>query len=227
MPAYIVSPLDGVPPMLLPGIPGYSFGGLVTDLPTVRMLVTSVAISGDVATLGVEMVEGDIPAVGSLISVRGTQTHNSAGSPYFNVSNVALTAVSINSLTGVGTVSFALSATNVSTTPDAGEAAVPVPETAETCANATGLQFGLQPASGLPNNSRDVEWSTETPSAPSDYEAHLQASMTDADADYVDIDTMSAPGTQIVNGVRANFLRVKIDGVEGGSSPTIIAKILV
>ena len=110
MPAYIVSPLDGIPPMLLPGIPGYFFGSLPSG-PTARMLVTSVTIAGDVATLGVEMVEGNIPAVGSLISVRGTQTASGAA----NVSNVALSAVSINAQTGVGTVSFALSHADVAT----------------------------------------------------------------------------------------------------------------
>ena len=97
MPAYIVSPLDGVPPMLLPGINGYSTGSLASG-PTARMLVTSVAINGsNVATLGVQMVEGNIPAVGSLISVRGTQTPTSGGAPNFNVSNIALASVSINS----------------------------------------------------------------------------------------------------------------------------------
>jgi hypothetical protein len=226
MPAYIQSELDGVPPMLLPGLPGYSYGSFNEGLPTSRMLVTSVSVTTDVATLGVKMVEGNIPAVGSLITVRGTQTASDAA----NVTNATLTGVSINQTTGVGTVTFALTHANIATDSSptaAGEAAVPVPEGTDVCQNGTGLQFSLQVASGLPNNSRDVEWSTETPSAPSGYTAHLQASMTDVDGDYVDIDTMTAPGTQIVNGVRANFLRGKLSGVSGGTSPTIIFKILV
>jgi len=228
MPAYIVSPLDGVPPMLLPGINGYSTGSLASG-PTARMLVTSVAINGsNVATLGVQMVEGNIPAVGSLISVRGTQTPTSGGAPNFNVSNIALASVSINSQTGVGTVTFALMSNTIATTPDAGEASVPVPEVPEALTTTTtGLQFGLQSAAGLPNNSRDVAWETQTPSAPASYTAHLQGAEFDQESQYVDLDTMSSVGTQQVAGVRANFLRIKWTSVSGGTNPTGIAKILV
>jgi len=228
VPSYIVSELDAHVPVLSPGVPGYSTGSYNDRVPPTRMQVTSVAIAGDVATLGVTILEGYIPVVGALISVRGTQTPTSGGAPNFNVSNIALTAVSINAITGVGTVSFALTASNISTTPDSGEAMVPQPEVGEALVSTTtGLQFGLQSVMGLPNNGRDVSWSTETPSAPSSYTAHLQGSEFDVDAQYVDLDTMTAPGTQIVNGVRANFLRIKWTSVSGGTNPTGIGKILV
>lgn len=225
MPAYIVSPLDGIPPMLLPGIPGYFFGSLPSG-PTARMLVTSVTIAGDVATLGVEMVEGNIPAVGSLISVRGTQTASGAA----NVSNVALSAVSINAQTGVGTVSFALSHADVATDSSptaAGEASVPIPETAEAMGDDTSLQFAMESAAGLPNNSRDLIWEIDTPSAPSSFSAALQVAITDEDSEYTTIDTATAVGSRQVAGVRGDFLRVKLSSVEGGTDPTVIAKVLV
>jgi hypothetical protein len=227
MPAYIETPLDGIPPMLLPGIPGYFYGSRNTNLPSTRMQVTSVAITGDVATLGVVMVEGDIPAVGSLISVRGTQTTTSGGAPNFNVTNAALIGVSINSTTGVGTVTFALTSTNLGTTADAGEAEVPVPEVAEAFANGTSLQFTMQSDSGLPNNSRDIVWDVQTPSAPSAFSAALQVALVDEDSDYTTIDTATATGSRQVAGVRGNFIRVKNSGVSGGSSPTVIEKILI
>ena len=226
MPLYIETPLDGIPPMLLPGIPGYLFGSFNPDLPTARMLVTSVAITGNVATLGVQMVEGDIPAVGSLISVRGTQTASGAA----NVTNVALASVSISSLTGIGTVTFALIHANVATDSSptaAGEAAVPVPEVGDAMTNKTSLQFSMQPASGLPNNSRDLEWTIETPSAPSSFSAALQIADTDADGDYTTIDTSTAVGSRQVAGVRANFVRCVLSSVTGGSSPTVIVKVLI
>ena len=228
MPAYLVTPLDGIPPMLLPGIPGYSFGSFNRDLPTTRMQVTSVAINGsNVATLGVVMLEGNIPAVGSLISVRGTRTVTSGGAPNFNVSNVALTGVTINAQTGIGTVTFALTSTTIATTPDAGAADVPVPEVAEAMTNSTGLQLTMQSASGLPNNSRDLLWDIQTPSAPSSFSAALQVAATDVDGDYTTIDTATAVGSRQVAGVRANFIRIKLSSVVGGTLPTVIAKILV
>ena len=223
MPAYIVTPLDGIPPMLLPGIVGYSFGSFNPDLPTTRMQVTSVAITSNVATLTVQMVEGNIPAVGSLISVRGTQKAGGA----FNVSNIALTGVSIVALTGIGTVTFALTHADVTSTPDAGAADVPVPEVAEAMTNSTGLQLTMQPASGLPNNSRDVEWTILTPSAPASVSAALQVADTDAEADYSTIDTSTAVGSRQVAGVRANFIRIKLSSVVGGTLPTVIGKVLV
>lgn len=209
--------------MLLPGIVGYSFGSFNSDLPTTRMQVTNVALTSNVATLGVQMVEGNIPAVGSLISVRGTQKAGGA----FNVSNIALTGVSIVALTGIGTVTFALTHADVTSTPDAGAADIPVPEVAEAMANSTGLQLTMQSASGLPNNSRDVEWTILTPSAPASFSAALQVADTDAEADYSTIDTSTAVGSRQVAGVRANFIRIKLSSVVGGTLPTVIGKVLV
>ena len=223
MSAYITNPLDGIPSMLLPGIPSYSFGSFNSDLPTVKMLVTNVALTTNVATLTVQMVEGNIPAVGSLISIRGTQ--KAAGA--FNVSNVALASVLINALTGAGTVTFALTHADVASTPDAGEAAVPVPEVAEAIASGTkGLQFGMQAVSGLASNSRDVSWVLATPSAPASFSATLEVADVDEESEYTVIDTATSVGLRTVLGVRANFIRIKFGTVTGGTSPSAIAKIL-
>ena len=224
MPAYITNPLDGIPPMLLPGVPGYSLGSFNADTPDAKLLVTSVAINGsNVATLGVQLIEGNIPAVGSLISVRGTQKAGGA----FNVSNVALVSVTINAQTGAGTVTFALTHADVASTPDAGEAAVPVPEVAEAIASGTkGLQFGMQAVSGLASNSRDVSWVLATPSAPASFSATLEVADVDEESEYTVIDTATSVGLRTVLGVRANFIRVRFGTVTGGSSPTAVAKIL-
>ena len=229
MPAYITNPLDGVPPMLLPGVPGYSLGSFNADTPDAKMLVSKVAINGsNVATLTVQLVEGNIPAVGSLISVRGTQTTTSGGAPNFNVSNVALTAVSIDPLTGAGTVSFALTSTTIATTPDAGEAVVKVPEVAESITGGKkGLQFSMQSVSGLASNSRDVSWALATPSAPASFSATLEVADVDRESEYTAIDTATAVGVRQVIGVRANFIRINFGTVSGGTNPTAIGKILV
>ena len=72
-PAYVAPPY-AKRSYLVPGIIGFSFGSFNEQEPPTKMQVTSVAMTGGTATLGVTILEGDAPLVGSLISVRGTQT---------------------------------------------------------------------------------------------------------------------------------------------------------
>src|SRR5271166_3895728 len=117
MPPYQIQPIVGSPaPMIQPGIPAYSFGSWKATKPVVRMAITKVAITSNVATLTVQILEGYIPAVGDLISVFATAT----SAPLFNVTNLALTAVSITATTGAGTVTFALTHADVTAVADVG-----------------------------------------------------------------------------------------------------------
>ena len=95
------------------GWPVYLFGSRVaTDA---QMAVTSVAIASNVATVGVTGWSGPLPVVGAFASLQGTQTN----SGIFNVTNAAITGVSVDQ-TGTGTITFALTHANVSTTTDVG-----------------------------------------------------------------------------------------------------------
>lgn len=212
------------------GIPAYSWGSFNDRAPDTRMQVTSVAITSNVATLGVTLLEGSIPVVGQLVTVTGTQTATSGGAPNFNVTNASITAVTgftTTPLNNTGTISFALSSSNISTTNDSGQAIAPPPELAEAMVNGSGQQFAMPSMSGLTSNSRDVSWVIATPSAPSAFTANLQVADVDQDAEYTTIDTTTATGLRIVTGVRANFIRINYSGVSGGSNPTSIAKILI
>jgi len=231
IPSYITNPLDGIPPLLLPGIPGYSLGSFNADTPDTKMLVTSVAINGsNVATLGVQITEGNIPAVGSLISVRGTKTTTSGGAPNFNVSNIALTAVSIDPLTGVGTVSFALTSTTIATTPDAGEAVVKVPVVLETLPGSAtpGLQFSVQSGSGAQDGQRGITWFTKFSGSPATVTIDLQGADVDEDAAYTTIDasTNTAGESRSLGNVNYQFYRI-LAASTGGTSPKIAAGIMV
>lgn len=205
--------------MLLPGIPSYSFGSFNADTPATKMLVTSVAIATNVATLGVKIVAGNIPPVGAPISVRGTQ----AASGAFNVSNKALTAVTIDAQTGAGTVTFALVHADVSTTPDAGQAIATVPEIGETLATSTAYrQFSTQAASGIPEQGRTVSWQTDfvTPtgaSAPSAISVALQGALHDIESEYTTLDTSSSTtgDLRLITGVNFPFLRLKVVSLTG------------
>jgi hypothetical protein len=231
MPAYQSDPTV-IRTSAISGTLFYSYGSPSTygpDDPGCSALVTSVAIASNVATVGLKITGGFKPVVNQLITIHGTQTATSGGAPNFNVTNVALASVS-GFNTGdnsTGTVTFALTSNNISTTTDAGEAYMPPLETADVCANGSGQQVALPTPSGFPSTSRDVQWSTKTPSAPSAYTANLQGALVDQDSEYTTIDTMTTPGNQTKTGVRANFLRVNLSGVSGGSSPTIVARIEV
>lgn len=127
MPNYPTNPLAAIP-LALPGIPVYAFGSFNDRVSPSKMGISNVALTTNVATLTVQVYEGNIPAVGSFITVTGTQQASGA----FNVANVALTGVTINATTGAGTVTFALTHANVSSVADSGLAIVPQPLVGET-----------------------------------------------------------------------------------------------
>src|SRR5258705_1170313 len=128
MPPYNSSPATNTPvPLLQPGVSGYAFGSFDRTFPTTLMQVTSVSLTGNFATVLVNLREGAMPTVGALITIRGTTAAGGA----FNVLNAAIQVVSFNQQTGVGSISFILVHADVVTTPDNGMAYVPVPEIGE------------------------------------------------------------------------------------------------
>lgn len=214
------------PELLQPGIPAYAFGSKNPLLPTVRMQITNVALTSNVVTLTVQMLEGNIPAAGSLITVTGT----SAGSGGANTANtpVALSSVSINATTGIGTVTYAKTATNIVSVADAGQATVEVPEVAQALSGATkSAAFAVQAAKG---QGRGISWEYSCPSAPSSTSIQLEGAISDEDAEYAIIGTAltSNSGGQAfaTAPIDVNFVRLNASTFSGGSTPSIIGKIL-
>ena len=58
----------------VPGQPTYLFGTFNWDVSPSKMAVSNVALTSNVATITVAVIEGPIPTVGSLISVIQTQS---------------------------------------------------------------------------------------------------------------------------------------------------------
>jgi hypothetical protein len=225
MPSYQNNPSGNNPvQMLLRGVPGYAFGSWDADQSTTLMQVTSVAKTGGTATVGVTMREGDIPIVGNLITVRGVATDNS-----FNVTNASLTNVTIDATTGKGTVQYAVTGGVVVTTPDAGQAYVPVQEVGEAVANGSSQAFAVQEVPAGDDNQMTVTWSTFFPSNPAAVTVNLQGSLFDIDAQYATLDSSTSVSgeTRTISDIRFRFLRFNITGASGGSSPTIVGKLLV
>lgn len=215
---------------LVAGKPSYSYGSFNTRVPNTQMSVSKVAITSNVATLTVQVLTGEIPAVGSLVSVTGTQTNSSI----FNVSNVALTGVTIDAVTGAGTITFALTHADVSTTTDNGTAIVKTPEVAVALANGSGTQFAIQHNSAVPQNGRTVAAVVSLPSLPTTATVTLQGAIADQDSEYADIFTVASVTGGVMTGgsgsvsiVNYNFVRLHVASVTGGSSPTIVGKILI
>lgn len=233
MSAYLSSPF-GIRSALLPGIVSYSWGSLDSHNPGTRMSIQSVAITSNVATLAVTILEGPIPVVSALsaplISVQGTQTVTSNGAPNFNVTNIALASVSINSTTGIGTVTFPLTESNIATTVDSGMALVPAPIVFETLPSSAtaGQQFAVARSTLASQAERGISWFTLFAGSPSTVTINLQAADVDEDAAYttVDTSTVATGESRSVGDINYNFYRVKAAST-GGTSPTFAAGISV
>jgi hypothetical protein len=223
MTAYNKSPFAPQPKLLYAGVAEYLFGSWPQDKSPTQMYVTSVAIAADVATLGVTVFGGDIPAVGSLISVQGTQT--SAGAA--NVTNAVLTGVAIAS-NGVGTVSFALTAGNQATTPDAGVAIVPQPIQMETIVVEASVAVAMSNNSFGGDLDRTVTAQAIFGTLPTAVTIALQGAMFNEDAAFVTLGTIAtvAAGAVTANGFTeiANYLfyRALVSGLTGAGTVAVL-----
>lgn len=226
MPGYVTNPQGNTPvPLLQPGVPSYAFGKKIDGHPTVRALVTNVAITGNVATVTIRIVEGFIPVVGDLVS--GFAIPTSAG--LFDVVNIALTGVTINSLTGVGTITFPLVG-SVASVASSGYVLITQTDIADTLTGSDqkSQQFAIQAAKG---QGRGISWDYSCPSAPGSIAIQLEGAITDTDADYAIIGTSqtTAAGGTIIASVPelVNFVRLHVTASSGGSTPTIVGKLLL
>jgi hypothetical protein len=222
MPPYQAPPTGAPPLQLLPGVPGYAFGSRNVNLPTTRMTVTAVAVSSNVVTLSVIVLEGNIPVVGQLITVTGTTSDGGAA----NVANIALTGVTITAATGKGTVTYAATASDQVKTSDSGTAYVLVGETGDALTNSTSQQFALPSVAGQNDNGLTLTWSTNYPVPPATVSMALQAAEVDVDSQYSTLDTSTNVGGEIRSLTlrRYRFLRVVASNVTG-TNPTAVVRI--
>jgi hypothetical protein len=235
--SYQSSPFALVPG-LQPGRPGYSFGSYNDAQDETSLQVTSVAITLNVATVGLKFVTGSsgpIPVVGQLITIVGTQTN--AG--IFNVTNATVVSVS-GFNTGdnsVGTVTFNLTGSNVVTTPDNGAAKLPTAEISVPLLAATkGQQFCVSGYSAAAvSNGRSITWAIEFPVAPASIAYQLEGAIRDVDSEYAKIDSGNLPGGEtrfVTVPYTVRFLRINVTAVSdtAGSPPVTpfcVGKILI
>lgn len=226
MPAYVNSAFQ-VPVLVQKGVPCYLFGSYNFHQGNTVMLVSNVVGDGTHATLTVQITAGEIPTIGSLISVMQTQTSSGA----FNVNRVALTAVSITAATGAGTVSF-LSATSVTSTADTGSAVVEVPEVPETLTAEASIPCVIAAPEGDSQFTvpMAVTFATALPTAVT---VTLQKAIHDNAAEYtnttaaVSVATTAYTAGPVVEATleRGYYYRVLVSGLTIGSCTGVVAKI--
>lgn len=118
------------------GTPAYFYGSLNQDQQDMLAQVTSVACTSNVATIGITIQQGNVPAIGNLLTVQGTA--NASGA--YNVSGVAIASVTaVDAAAGTYTLTYACTTADLATAAAAGKAIVPVQEVAEAVAANTSV----------------------------------------------------------------------------------------
>lgn len=224
MPNYVDSP--NIPAVFVQeGVSAYLFGSYNYKQGPTVMYVTNSALTTNVATLSVQITAGEVPTVGSLITVTQTQ----AGTGGMNVNRATITAVSISTATGAGTISYAQTHANITTVADTGSAIVEVPEVAETLANGNSIACAFQSPRG--DNQFTVPVSVTFPTLPTAASVDLQAALRNVNSEFTKVATVvtvassaytAGPFNQVTL-QRGYFYRLAVSGVSG--SGTIVGKI--
>lgn len=189
MPAYQTTPFKQSPALLVSGTPTYllgSYNDLTTD--TYGYITSDSAVT-TTATVVFQIVGGNIPTVGSKVSVRGASR-----SANFNVTNGTILTVSTTDA-GVCTITYAITSTSLAVAADAGEVRIPQPEVGETIANVSSV-----PAAAPFNNpnmqqGRTVTATVTFPTSPTTAQVYLQGAQFDIDAEYEDIGLVNGTGS--------------------------------
>jgi len=222
MPAYSNDPTVAVA-LALPGIPVYVWGSLSDRIAPSRMTISNVALTSNVATLTVQVIEGNIPAIGQNVTVRGTQQASGA----FNVTAVAITGVTINAVSGAGTITFALTHANVGSVADSGLATAPQAITFEAVStNENSVPVALpmaQDGKSLSGFSAEVVWASGTSAGGVDVQCTDDNSN---GGDWQTVSTITWPNTRYdPAGLSAQFVRLSLSTALTGAS-TIAGRIL-
>jgi hypothetical protein len=225
VPSYVSTPLGPPPQLLQPGLPAYAFGSLPLG-PTARFQINQVAITSNVATVRGNVIEGNIPSIGQLITIQGTSNNT----PLFNVSNATITGVNISQPSGTGTITFALTHADVVAIADNGVALIPVAEVGELILTGTASRaFAIQDIAGWNENGKTVTWSVSYPTAPSSVTMALQGALVDQDSQYATLDSstnIAGDGPRMSTLINIRFLRAKCIQASG-TSPAAIVKISI
>ena len=135
MSQYVTSPFKPPVQLAVAGTPSYLLGSFNDKTgPTQGYVISDASNGTTTATLIFQIVSGNVPVTGSLITVVGTAN----GGGNFNVTNVSVTVVSTTEQ-GVCTCTYTIpsTATPIAQTQDFGQVIIPQPEVGETVSGST------------------------------------------------------------------------------------------
>jgi len=216
-------------PQCVQGWPTYLLGTFDYGAATGLYTITNVARTATTATVTIAVKSGNVPVVNQLINVLCDNTN-------FNVTGAQtkITAVSVNATTGIGTIQYTTSGFGeIVSVAATGQVQALVPEVGETLVNVTSMPTALQANTGA-NNAQTITFEVTLSGGTPTATVAVQKAMNNIDSEYVDagagtnLNFTAAAGTKSYTAVdlRDRFVRFVISGVSGGSSPTIVAKVL-
>ena len=201
MPAYVTSPFKPTPILLVQGRPEYVFGSWLDKTgPTLGYVVSDSAVT-TTGTLTFRIVSGNVPAVGSLITVVGTA--NASGN--FNVTNAQILSATTTDA-GISTVTYAITSSTVAAnTPDGGQIIVPQPELGDVLSSFPASSIAVACPSSPGNQSgKSLSATVKLPLQQGGVSSTLtavtvliQGANFDEDGQYNTIGTITAAGTSV------------------------------
>lgn len=197
--------------MIEQGWPVYLFGSRQSI--DAELYITSVAITSNVATYNVTSWSGPVPVVGAFASVSRSQT----SSGLFNVTNVPITAVSLNAA-GTGTITLALTGSNVATTADTGMMRIRFAAVGDAITSTGGASIAGSVGNTVGRNANGLACQIAFSSGVTAATISLQGSNTNNDADFADVAMLTfVSGFAAASNVQTNFefVRFNVTAVTG------------
>jgi hypothetical protein len=231
MPSYQLTPFRESTKLLVPGLPSWLLGSYLEDAASTFGYVVSNSAASTIGSLVFQITQGNIPIVGSLITVRGTA--NSGG--VFNVVGATVLTVSTNDY-GTCSVTYAISSTTQASTADNGQVLIPQIEVGETLVAESSIPVAMPYQNANANLNQALTAVVAFPSLPTSVIVSLQQAVFDKDSEYATVavvatvsgGAVTAAGSQItVDPTLGRFFRFSVGTVVGGTLPTIVAKLLL
>lgn len=224
MPVYNKSAFSNAK-LLQKGVPIYLLGTYDYKRGNTNMYLTNTALTSNVATYTVQVLNGPAPQVGDILSV----INSTNGSGVFNIASSPITATTINNSTGAGTLTVALTNANIGTAADSGSVISEPWPVGDAIAAGNSIACCVQAPEGDSQFTLPVAVTFDT--IPTAVTVTLQVAIVDIDAEYTNTaSVITVAGSTYTKGPvieatleRGYFYRLAVSGLTGGSK--IIGKI--
>ena len=190
MPSFLNSPFQS-PILAQRGVPAFLFGKYNYLLDNTKAWISNVALTSNVATVTVQVIQGEIPKAGWLVSISNTTSTGGV----FNVKRVAMTSTTIDG-TGAGTIVFPLTNADVPSAAQTGTVVIEPVAVPETLAAGASIALAIPMACDY-DGTQSLTAEVSFPSLPTSVTVSLQGAIVNLDANY---QTLNTVGTVVGGG---------------------------